>query len=297
MSKIAKTFSIGILSVLLSFFSYQLCYFVAEKYFFDKFFFFKSISHGYFVPGSKNTSLKRYGERSIDITALNLGNQIQLPKTNYKIIVIGDSLVCGQGIRNSQRFVRLLSDKLNLIKPTTVISLAMGGDNIFDNYKKYVDSQKIYGDADLYIFSLFNNDLLLNTDDRYHTNSYLDSLYGQSCKNKLKIVDGSDVNLMDTFNQDTYNYCLLQKIVSNFPSNKSIYLNMGSLVTPNWPEQVQTEQLFSKYFTLLSIKNINNADFLISYQEFHPNSTANYIYSNVLFNEITTNPQWNFTKK
>ncbi len=293
-----KVIFLSLVTTILSLGCYRLCYFIAEKYFFDKFFYQKSINHGYW----KTNNLLRYGERSMDIISLNSGNYINLSDNNFKIAVIGDSMVWGQGLRNNQRFVKILSDKLNQIKPTNVMSLAMGGDNIFDHYKKYIDSTNVFGKIDLYIFSLFNNDLLLNPDNRYHTNEYIDSQFNNVCQGKTKLIDKyvQKPPIIDTFSRESFNFCIYNKIIDRFPKDNAIYLDIGSLVSQNWPEQNIFIETISSTLSPLSIsyKQINQANgYSISQKEFHPNALANQMYADILFNEITTNPRWNFIKK
>src|SRR3989344_6833304 len=126
--------------VLLSFFSsFKLLSNFSEKYFFDKFYYYKSASHGYVNPiwnpliNGSNPSIVE--ERIKDLRALieitrkdsEANNQLS-PSNYFRIAIIGDSMVYGLGIRNNERFSYLLEQKLNKIKPTKAYILAQPAD-------------------------------------------------------------------------------------------------------------------------------------------------------------------------
>ncbi|KKQ49358.1 MAG: hypothetical protein US68_C0016G0018, partial [Candidatus Shapirobacteria bacterium GW2011_GWE1_38_10] len=140
--KLSKTISLLFFSLLLSFLTYKL------------FFYQKSITHGYWIP-SKHPTHDDFGHRAKDIYQLQSGQPDPLKTNNsdiFKIALYGDSYVWGQGIKNEQRFAKLLETKLNKIRPTKIISLAETGDNIFDHYQKYKATPEIFGEIDLNVF-------------------------------------------------------------------------------------------------------------------------------------------------
>lgn len=61
MNRIIKIISVIFISVFFCFLSYRLCYFIAEKYFFDKFFYKKSTTHGYWL---ENKPPSDYGDQA-----------------------------------------------------------------------------------------------------------------------------------------------------------------------------------------------------------------------------------------
>jgi len=163
MPKIIKIISLCTLTFLFCFLTYKLCYFIAEKYFFDKLFYQKSVIHGYI----NSDNYQQYGERAKDIVTLKGNNQnktLGISTNIFTIVVIGDSFTWGQGIRNNQRFVFLLNQKFNSLRPTNIISLAMPGWNILD-YKNYYDQARQLYSPDLYIFTVVDNDNYINKSD------------------------------------------------------------------------------------------------------------------------------------
>ena len=154
---------------------------ISETFFFDKFYYYKSVAHGYWVPG-KNLSWKDFGKRGQDLIALvppvknkksNTGNVLGTSADKaFTIAVIGDSFVWGQGLEENDRFVDILESKLNKILPTKVISLGNSGDGIVENYIKYKMLIAINPDIDLYMFGVVFNDLCLSSHSTYDKSLY-----------------------------------------------------------------------------------------------------------------------------
>jgi hypothetical protein len=293
-----------------TFLTYKLCYFVAEKYFFDKFFYYKSTTYGYWIP-KKELSFSDFGSRAKDINILNIVNRNILgikDDNSYKIAIIGDSFVWGQGIKNEQRFAAILENKLNKIKPTKIYSLGFTGDNIFDNYLKYKKSINIFGKMDLYIFALYNNDFVINNDERYNTNQLIEKNLLKYCPNNTYITDQQcNYNDVEKCNQyhfikdsslDTKstNYCLYKNLLPLMPQKNTMYIDLGSLLENN-----EVQKKFSQIIsTDLNVKTFPYNDSIkahVSYKEGHPSVSSNKTYADFLYQEITTNKKWRFNQK
>ncbi len=309
-SKMSKIFIVVTFSIVLSYLTYNLCYYIAEKYFFDKFFYQKSVAHGYHPPDSQLDDTSIYGKRSQDLITLNSKSTYVLGQEDdsntYKIIVIGDSFVWGQGIKNNQRFASVLESRLSGIRPTKIYSLGNPGDNAFDNYQKYLLSQDVFGKANLYIFGLYNNDLVFNPDDRYSTNQQLVSLLSKGCQGESFFDPNFDISNKEGLSQfytskkkslesTSTNYCTFDKLTTLLPKNNSIYIDLGSIEE----NEVQSEfsKIISQKLSAFSIQSESYQMFVVSPNEPHPNSLANKMYTDVLFNEITTNSKWKFITK
>ena len=320
--------SLVLFSFLLCFLTYRFCYFVAEKYFFDKFFYQKSVSHGYQTFSSKHC-LEDFGERANGLTLTdNQGYQPQINNLNndprnFQIIVIGDSFTWGQGITNNQRFAKILSDKLNKIRPTKVISMALPGWNILDYLEIYSQTIKIDYSPDLTIFALVQNDNIVNKPQKpnptykagpnapivqecLQLNPGLSPTFNLNFEslpsdNKQAVIDKTN----ESWNNPV-NSCVINNSLKLLPHEKAIYF-----FTDNYQDNSSVYKMFSDLLnknnkTILSSiigKNIpkyskcfNNPhqNFFVSSQEGHPNALANQMYADILFNEITTNPKWNF---
>ena len=278
-----------ILSLVASAVAYLACYYIAQTYYFDKFFYYKNQDYGYWIPNTSQT-LADFGPRAKDLINLTSTPSSVLGTTDhttYKIIIIGDSLVWGQGLTNDQRFATQLEKKLNRIRPTTVISLGGCGDNIFDNYQKYLYSIETFGPANLYIFALYNNDLVFNTDDRYQTNQQLIPKLSSDCQNSPPIYSDSPNPEPSSFDHSTQNYCSVKKLLPLLPTSNSLYIDLGS-INLSYP----TQDSFSETIKPLPVINLtayNRAsNYNISQHELHPSFTANKIFTQVLYDKITT---------
>jgi hypothetical protein len=304
--KYLKISFVLLLGLGLSFAAYRLCYFVAEKYYFDKFFYFKSISHGYFVPGSKDNDLKKYGDRAKDIIALNSPPKNVLGVTSdnyYKIAIIGDSFVWGQGIKNHQRFAYLLEKELNKIRPTKVYSLGNNGDNIFEDYQKYKQSLATFGPMNLYIFGLYNNDLVFNHDDRYKTGKLLSENLTVGCSGNALYdpeFNPTDLNGMAFYQaklmslkEGSVNLCAFNKLVPLLPKHNTIYIDLGSMEDDHEVKR-DFSQVMSQNLSLISLQPSDNIKARVSVNESHPSAYSNQLFADTLFHEITTDPQYQF---
>lgn len=295
-----------LISLLLCFVVCCLCYFVAEKYFFDKFFYYKSVKHGYWVD--KTLNLQNFDDRAKDLISLfQDDSQILGISDNhnyFKIAIFGDSFVWGQGVTNNQRFPVLLEKDLNKIRPTKIYSFGGCGDNIFDNYVKYQLSQKIFGKMDLYIFALYNNDLVFNDDNRYDTNQFLSKLNVGCSGNTIfdptfSGIPNADFNTPRklSFNEETINYCAYKRLLLLLPKEKTIYINLSNM-TEKWEVQTIFSQIIKSDLNVLEPKYEtlcdNKKTCYISEKDRHPSPLIHKFYSDILFKEITTNPKFNF---
>ncbi|MFA5025585.1 MAG: hypothetical protein WC503_03710 [Candidatus Shapirobacteria bacterium] len=313
-----RIFGLIIFTLIICFCTYQLCYFIAEKYFFDKIFYQKSTAHGYIIQNQKKETIIDYGDRNNDLQNINNFQNINTIDNVYIIDIIGDSYVWGQGIKNNQRFSSLLSKKLNKIRPTKIISLGKIGWNILDYLKTYQDLTKTTN-PHLTIFSLVENDVLVNKHD--NLSSTFKECVSNTGDTSPPLYDDailSENNINDSKNYESFivnawlnpvNICIVNRSLSLLPKNKSIYFittdYFGNNILYKKYRELLTEQnkyiistdinknnlsKYSKYY-----KNVQEK-FLISSKEGHPNALANQMYADILYNEITTNPQWGFTK-
>lgn len=290
---------------------------VLEKIFFDEVYYKKSITHGYW-PVDEQVRMEDFGKRGRDMATLmnNINNtKIVLGATTlrevYTILVFGDSYVWGKGIKNEHRFAKVLEETLNTIRPTRVIALGNSGDNLLDNYLKYLLSTRIFPEASLYIFGVVNNDLFMNQRHRYDAATNVSSL--------LSGCEGAVVNDLlpgETYNKEDYarriimsaektstNWCVFQKLLRVLPTNKTMYLNLDGFLYPGWEiiNAIMNEFVSNGMNVIPRAmpavnKEDNNRRMLVSEKDSHPSAYANKKIADVLFREITTNPTWGFGK-
>ena len=311
MNKFIKKLSIFILTLFLCFLTYKFCYFIAEKFFFDKFFYQKSVAYGYWVPTKASTLYHSdFGDRAKDIYDLetNYPNELLNNQNVYKIAIYGDSYVWGQGVTNNQRFAKILQDKLNKIRPTRVFSLAETGDDLFDHYQKYKLTPQVFGHIDLNIFGIILNDLLFDNpiDNRYGTKDYLQSINYFGCRGPEFSDDFQSTGdkISRSMDPDTKNYCVYKKIISLLPREKTIYFDLsGATYTSDYPDELKFVTLLSQDIPLFhpyprSVVSLPHPNkYNVSKLDAHPSALANQLYADILYQEITTNPKWGFIKK
>lgn len=323
MSKIYKILTLTLFSTLICFLTYCLCYFIAEKYFFDKFFYQKSVAHGYYPPGAE-IQYADFGNRSKDIISLYNHKLTNDPKV-YNIAIIGDSHVWGQGIRNNQRFAYLLENKLNKIRPTKVYSFGKGGSNTLNYFRMYERILSSSISINTYIILPVSNDALINVGDKENdvAGANIDNQDDpilQDCqklfpKQKTSIYPGNKNNPMNKYIPESIglswknpiNACVVNESIKRLPSNNAIYLvdkdylrenpelkEYQRLLSQNNKYQISTEvgkfmDKYKRYFNKNVYQNFN-----VSLSDPHPNALANQMYTDIIFAEITTNPKWNF---
>ena len=268
--------------------------------FFDKFIYMKDPKYGYKITGDGsfcNSGLNSDGYRGGEFYPKRDGE--------YLVMVVGDSLVYGQGLKIEDRFTNRLENKLNHLRKHKVRVLNMGkcGTNIymnFDTLNRY--RQKL--DPDLIVFSLYYNDLLLESDFSdfppfVHNNGEPIVLNPHSDPKYTQRVLGS-------FSTNTLNFKMLTSIVEMMPKEKTLYY---------WLSNKDPDKSFyelSKVFVDYRLLIIDNYDLYfrkyrglssrrkyelrISEKESHPNALANEMFAERLYQEITQNPKWGFTE-
>ena len=303
MSNATKIYLLCITSFLLCILSYNFCYFIAEKYFFDKFFYYKNTDFGYIIP-DKTFSLQGFGDRSRDLISLARGEPLNNNDKKFKIAIIGDSYVWGQGIKNNDRFAAILEKKLNQIRPTTVYSLGGCGDNIFDDYVKYQQSINVFGKMDLYIFAILDNDLLFNPDNRYSTNSTIQSIF-QECNGisiSTPVFDSNDDNYGNKYNQvvsqslypNSKNYCSYKTLLQILPKDSVIYFDIDNF--PDNQRKTFSKLISSDLNAVSPSYDSSDKKYHVSSVERHPSPLANQLFADFLFNKITCESKWHFKK-
>jgi hypothetical protein len=149
---------IAILALIIGIFASQ---WISEKFFFDKFFYQKSIKYGY-ILSKRDAKLEDFGKRAADVlTLLKHPEELRSSQGLFTVAIIGDSFVWGQGIRNQDRFAEVLEKKIKKIRPARVLSLALCGDSLYDNYIKYQILIRNGIHVDFFVFGLVDNDLVL----------------------------------------------------------------------------------------------------------------------------------------
>lgn len=296
------------------------CYWVAEHYFFDKFFYQKSEAHGYWVvEDSTYNRLKGFGKRAEDMLALEqyiyeqkdpkvLGAQAS---NEFTVALFGDSYVWGVGVRENQRFAHLLEDELNKYRPTKVLVFAIEGDNIVDQWRKYQALLHTGTKVDLFVFGVVHNDAFLKKN----------SWYGPEGQEKIDECDGEivwdvseDWSQIDVFAEypkrvkrslepGTKNLCVVQKLLPDFPKTGALYVDLDSLLTSN-PDTLAMANIYRQAgFPMLTLEmpatdlSPEQEKMFVSKKERHPSVLAHQVYAREIVKTLMHDPRFGFVER
>jgi len=239
----------------------------------------------------------------------------------FKIAVIGDSFVYGVGVKVNERFPVILEKMLNKICPAEVFILGHPGDNIIDNYAKFLIAKKNL-DIDLYIITILDNDLLFDFHDRYPNEHQIYEELKKICPQEEFIYaypDGFNTTWKDmvveayypSFSDQYANICFLEKIVEKIIRDDVMFYTYSkipdvSLIADDSQEHsVKNLYVKNKFVSVIEKSggrvidpsNIDNFEQgFVSKKETHPSKKNHQQYAESLFKEITENPQYGFGK-
>lgn len=333
MNKGIKILVLVILATMSSVFSYVVSGWIAEHYFFDKFVYYKRLDYGYFVP-DKFKSFIDFRDRARDVIpylkdARQFSKQYadanvlgSTDRQEFTIAFIGDSFVWGQGVKFEDTVTQVLERKLNKIKLTNVLALAISGDNIMENIAKYVLSRRFHH-VDLYVFMPLINDVLLNTDrEKYALDLYDEIIDPCAEKTGIEPITAEPVDEMNEekktqgmrkefeASKNSTNICIFDSVYQLLPRDNAIYVLPYEYKNENTiAERIRIEQTLHNNNLYIVYardgKNIpqytkywENPDkyFRVSSVEVHPSKLAHRMYADLLYQEITTNPRWGFVE-
>jgi hypothetical protein len=290
---------------------------VAEHWFFDRFFYQKSLAHGYWVSTEGGfEGLKAFGKRGEDILALEefiqkksdgavLGATTESSQT---IAVFGDSYVWGTGVKEDQRFAHLLEEQLNRYQSTKVFVFATEGDNIVDQWRKYQAVKRTGANIDLYVFGVVHNDALLKKNS-WHGNEgqeKIDQCEGETVWDVTE--DWSQIDVEDEYPKrvkqsvlvGTKNACVILKLLPDFPRDKALYVDLDSLLTSN-PDTLALGEIYKRAgLPVLSFEMIGpdlssqQERLFVSKKERHPSALAHRLYAEEIVRVLMSDPRFGF---
>lgn len=274
--------------------------------FFDKFIYRKDQEYGY-TP--MNTGWGYACSVNLNSDGFRDTGFYSKKNDEFLILVVGDSLVYGQGLRIKDRFSNLLQKKLNKIRKSRVFNLGRCGNNLYQNYANAEKYRKKLN-PDMVIFTLYENDLLFKKDD---PSDFPNFIY-QTISDQKIVYDVGPGETTSTYNQrvlgsfdeNTVNYSMLLELMPQMSRHRTIYY----LIT-YWKPNTNNYKLFDA-FNRYGFPIINNFALYfekyeklankklglnISLKEGHPNAIANQMFAERLYQEIVSNPKWGFTEK
>lgn len=303
-------------------FSVKIAYSIGEQYFFDKLFYQKSALHGYVkdndfsLSNLENNYLTK--KRITDLSLLFSGDQNKVLGATrndeaFVVVVIGDSMTYGQGVKKEEVFTQILSTKLNKINKAVVYNLAVPGDDFIDNYLKYQRANELLS-PDLFIFTLVDNDLAFIENGRYPMRDEYKKQLTVGCFQPEMTIDWRDIEWAQQINEYYFpsiseefaNHCLFENGIGIIDKEKTIFASFDSF-EPSDFEITSESDYYQKlahimnYFRSVVIKNqgyfVNNKKYnfevkVISENEGHLSKESHQEFSEILFQEITNHELW-----
>lgn len=275
-------------------------YWLAEHFFFDTFFFKKSVNHGYLQSGHEISS---YGRRTKDILAFRSlitgggsADTVLGVSTEdvYTVVVIGDSVVWGQGVRNGDRFPVLLERQLNKYRPAHVMSLASSGDDMLQYYLYFRDIQNYVPGIDLFVFALVENDLVFNP---YSTDEQFQRELFSTCDGEVVYWDDFgtyETMLQNSIKSTAANPCIFNRIMGLLPKTHALYFDTEYYKTEAYTHSYILP-LMEYGFPVISpdyTSYMEHNKFRVSPMDRHPSSAAHAVYADILEEEIKKLPSF-----
>lgn len=302
----------------------------AEHFFFDKFFYRKSAKFGYVADMSNLIGQQqlpasiqhRLSDLRVVIEAAQKDTPVEKLPGVYTIAIIGDSMVYGEGLLERDRFARALERKLNTLAPTKIYVLAQPNDHLLDNFAKYLLAEQ-YLQPDLYVFGLMNNDLLFDRSDRYPGEKELYVGLKTICT-QAEFQKQPDVTMTwedlitdlyaQTFVDGSANRCFLDVLSRRIMEKNHPVLGLSffddpqpNQFTDQMSETMKAESLqlslYQTVFASAGAKVLYPHEMMgfayhpVSDREGHPSAWTHAKYTQLLFDEISTYPEFAHSRK
>lgn len=325
-SRRKKLFLLGTV-LLCTFAATATCFKVAEWYFFDKFFYNKDATFGYIKPvynplgNSKNPATIEHRIRDLRLVfggpnAYSKVLGVTDDEDIYKVLLIGDSYVYGNGVRDQDRMSAFLERQLNKVRPTKVYVLAQSGDSIVDNYYKFQHAESVIK-PDVAIMGMVINDFILDQTDKYPGEQQFYDTLRQECPQEerkvqwtgpqMTIEEGMDMNLYPSIDPQFANICYYQKILERLegkpvffysfdPLSDELFAEVSDFEKKGWQVMHTYQEMAEQHgFSVASPNNIENFVYTpVATIEGHPSKDTHRLYAESMAKEIMTNPQWKF---
>lgn len=294
--------------VIAIFCSLAVCFYIGERFFFDKLFYKKSTLHGYLnrfefaqdkpdINWLDNIFLNL---REKDLRLLLSGN---LPATKdpdtKTIVVIGDSYTYGVGVLPQERFSNLLApilfNKYGI--KAKIYNFSEPGNSIIDDYALYLLTLTQLK-PDVIVIEIVTNDLLLNKPRYFYTQAIINEL-NQTCKMPL-FANQTDttISLLDyakseyeSFSPKWRNRCYLEQIAANFGADGRVmffgFSNGSVNFDCDWENAYPNGMVITEYASILKYsgntvilnKSTENIHASVSDLEGHPSRNKHRIFA------------------
>lgn len=287
-------FVIAVSIVMASITTFLILWIFFYDYWFNVFVYQKNYDYGYFLTG--NESFESFGERGKDMQVfMNELNNMDIEEkwgicdTTFDVLLLGDSNVWGQGIRNEDRFAYLLESKLSEEIDVDFNVLGGSGDSLLDNYVKYALVRDHAKGVDLVILTINGNDLLFTKNTPYNSDEYLDLLY--SCGEEGLVMNPESYTDSEEYSEiaqsstdaDSVNYCVMKKIMDRFPSNTLVF-DYG--MDASYDHMLKYIEVQGFVVSVADLSSLREGEEFVSDIELHPSRAANRIFFKTIYDHL-----------
>lgn len=322
--KVITLFSLVVFTSFCAFFFTRL---LGEYFFFDRLFLGKSLEFGYVSAPGELLEQDRKIPQPIKRRVNDLKDAVENESTEspaqgrdtYTVGLIGDSFVFGTGVKANQTIGAFLEKKLNIARPSNVISLALPGDSYLDNYAKLELADKHFH-PDAYIMVIVRNDFYFDQVDRYPNEKQIFDRVREHCPGSIHLFQYQNYKTEDevllqaeypSILESNANLCLMSKMIDEvaqkFPN--LFYLSISEIKNEDqlsasdseaWKKEMEIMRVYRALIEknnalLINPANIPNFKYeRVSPGEGHSSAKTNELYAEALFHELTTNPKWGF---
>ncbi len=307
------------LAVAASFLAVALAALATQRWFFDRLYYQKSVAHGYWegVLGGGNPDAVGGRARYLPALYRALGRlppswqqyaerpPEPIPEGSFVAVVLGDSLCWGQGVRDHQRWVHRLEQRLDRVRPTVLIPLCEPGDQLIDHWNKHGASQAVW-QPDLYIFALVSDDVLLS--GREVTLSPPAREIVEGCAQHPSSDGGGpmqQVSMDFAYSPGSAQRCVADAVLARLPQERSLYFiygppfHMGVDVAGELARPL--EQRGIEVLELVPDQGEGpdgpySRRYYVSKREVHPSAWSHKLFAEALYEHIVADPELGFAR-
>ncbi len=289
--------------------------YISETYYFDKLVYNKSEWHGYSYWHTmdfgviNSQKISKYSRLS-DLKDLLNRRYYDKKQGEIRVVLIGDSMFFGLGVRKSQTLASQLQKKLNeaFANDISVVNLSFPGDTVYHNFLKLKLAEDLEGD--IYIVGLVDNDYDFSGLERYpHDENHL-KMFEKDCVGEYYYFNWEAADTFDkvvsivyepSFSDDYKNKCVAENIVAEMIKSEKRILFFPLSPTKNvqFSSTSQGHEVLQYALIIDYIQSIQRSGGQVieyptsqltykqvSDREGHPSAETHGQYADILFQEI-----------
>ncbi len=236
------------------------------------------------------------------------------PDSCYRIIILGGSFECGNGMNDGEDFISLVESELNDKYRATInnkpvhielINFSSNGYRLFQRYYQYKDKARYWNPDAVFVF--------IHTNYHHRISSYVNRLvyqgYSVNDPYLKSIIEGRNLTKDDNGDvvrvklgeyADSINYYALRNIseMAHLNNTQTIAVYLPAIKDKNLlSDSLFVEDVCNKYdYKKISLTGVfdgyEKKDLVLSNLDFHPNKKANRLIANKLLESIISHQDY-----